>query len=276
VEERSLVHNSLAAQEYGSDYTEPYDVRAAGVGVELGRHLGLLWRLQGSYEEQGALSVKSTPFTGTYAPTIPAWSLREQRVSLRIEHPSSLSLFGSELRLLAELRGGLFEGRDTTIAGSQPRFGRAFVSASIERPIGSQRLVLRSVLGAVGGTPAVPPQEYLFVGGPETGPGYDAHDFAARLAASQRIEWRLPVPFVSIPLGRFGRAPASATLAPFANVMYVARSAPFRPERIGWYPSVGVGMLFFFDLLRLDVARGLRDGEWSVSLDVVRDLWGIL
>jgi hypothetical protein len=44
----------------------------------------------------------------------------------------------------------------------------------------------------------------------------------------------------------------------------------------GWYPAVGVGGLGLFELLRLDVARGLRDGRWTFSLDVSRDYWGIL
>ncbi|HEX6964987.1 MAG TPA: hypothetical protein VF166_04240 [Gemmatimonadaceae bacterium] len=276
LEETSLVRNSLSAQEYGSDYTEPYDVRAAGIGVDMGRHVGLRWHLTGSYETQDALAVHATPATRTYAPTIPAWSIREQRMSLGFERPTSLSWFGTELRLTGELRGGFFQGRDTPIAGSSPHFGRAFLSADIERPVGDERLVLRTALGAVGGSPAAPPQEYIFLGGPTTGPGYDDHAFAARLAASQRIEWRVPVPFVGIPLGRFGRAPASATLAPFVNTIYIARPAPFRASRVGWYPSVGVGALVFFNLLRIDVARGLRDGGWTVSADISRDLWGIL
>ncbi|HET7564720.1 MAG TPA: hypothetical protein VFJ96_06980 [Gemmatimonadaceae bacterium] len=276
LEETSLVRNSLAAQEYGSDYTEPYDVRAAGVGVELGRRFGFRWRVTGSYETQDALSVNATPATRTYAPTIPAWSIREQRLSLAFERPTSLSIFGTELRLTGEVRGGFFQGRDTPITGSAPHFGRAFVAADVERPFGDQRLVLRTALGAVGGSPAVPPQEYIFLGGPTTGPGYNDHEFAARLAASQRIEWHVTVPFIGIPLGRFGRAPASATLAPFVNTIYVSRAAAFRVPRTGWYPSVGVGALIFFNLLRIDVARGLRDGGWTVSADISRDMWGIL
>jgi hypothetical protein len=276
LEETSLVRNSLASQEYGSDFTEPYDVRAVGLALDLGRQLGLRWRARGSYETQDLLGVRGVPSTGRYDPTIPAWSLREQRLEVDLERPTGLAMLGTELYLAASLRGGFFQGRHTPVAGAHPRYGRAFVSARIERPVGRQRLVLASALGMVGGSPAVPPQDYIFLGGPTTGPGYDDHEFAARLAASQRIEWRVPVPFVPIPLGRFGRAPGSVTLAPFVNTMYIARSAPFRPARNGWYPSVGIGTLFFFDLLRLDVARGLRGGQWAVSVDISRDFWGVL
>lgn len=41
-------------------------------------------------------------------------------------------------------------------------------------------------------------------------------------------------------------------------------------------PSVGVGVIGFFDLLRLDVGRTLRGNRWLVSLDVTRDLWPVL
>jgi len=44
----------------------------------------------------------------------------------------------------------------------------------------------------------------------------------------------------------------------------------------GWYPSVGIGALVLFDIVRVDVARGLRRGRWTFSLDVTRDLWPIL
>ena len=43
------------------------------------------------------------------------------------------------------------------------------------------------------------------------------------------------------------------------------------------FPSVGVGLIGFFDLVRLDVARGLRSsGRWTFSIDVARGFWSIL
>jgi hypothetical protein len=32
----------------------------------------------------------------------------------------------------------------------------------------------------------------------------------------------------------------------------------------------------FFDIIRIDVARGLRRGRWTFSIDAGRDLWSIL
>jgi hypothetical protein len=39
---------------------------------------------------------------------------------------------------------------------------------------------------------------------------------------------------------------------------------------------LGVGTLMLFDLVRFDVARGLRDGRWTFSVDLTRDLWPVL
>ena len=51
---------------------------------------------------------------------------------------------------------------------------------------------------------------------------------------------------------------------------------PAIPHRAGAYPSLGLGLLTFFDLVRFDVARGLRGGRWTFGVDVSRDFWSIL
>ncbi|HEX6807943.1 MAG TPA: hypothetical protein VF118_08160, partial [Gemmatimonadaceae bacterium] len=84
--------------------------------------------------------------------------------------------------------------------------------------------------------------------------------------------------FPAISLGAFGRAPATATLAPYLHTMYVTEGAPFRAPARGWYPSVGVGFMVLFDLVRFDVARGLRRGagKWTFSFDLAPALWRVL
>jgi hypothetical protein len=85
------------------------------------------------------------------------------------------------------------------------------------------------------------------------------------------------VPAPGISLGRFGTTPASVTLAPFISADYIDAAARFRPLPTGWYPAVGLGGLGIFDLLRIDVARGLRKpGGWTLWIDVNRDWWGVL
>ena len=123
----------------------------------------------------------------------------------------------------------------------------------------------------------MPPQWVLFAGGPWTAPGYDFHSFATRAYVSQRLELRQPVPFAAIPLGKYGKAPGHITLAPFVQAIAVAAgNATVRTPVSGVYPSVGIGALFFFDLVRADVARGLRNGQWRFAIDIDRSFWGIL
>ena len=276
VSETSLLVNSLAAQEFGTDRTDPYDVRAAGVRVGLGTRWGVRWSLTASHETQSRLAVHAMAWQGRFEPTIPAWSIREERLALDIERPMAPAFLGTEVGGRLQLRGGWFTGRDTSFATSQPRFGRAFLLAELDRRAGASRLVVRTTAGGVVGTPAAPPQEYVYLGGPSTAPGYDFHRFAARFAGSAHVEWQLRVPFVPIGLGPWGRAPGSATLAPYVHTVYVSGAAPFAEPARGWYPSVGVGLAMLFDLVRVDVARGLRGGRWTFSFDLSRSLWGVL
>jgi hypothetical protein len=276
VAERSTAINSFAAQEFGSDASDPYDVRAVGAGAELGVHGGLRWRLEGAYERQDALRVHASPAWGSYEPLVPARGVHEERITLTFGRPTAVQLFGTELRFGGQLRGGFLQPRDSGGVNANSSFARLSLTAHGERALGAGHLVLESTVAGVTAPPDAPPQELVFLGGPVTGPGYDYHQFAGRVGASARVEWRAAVPFFGLSLGPYGHAPASATLAPFATVIYSASDASFARDPAGWYPAIGIGALVFFDMVRVDVARGLRRGRWTFSLDVARDLWPIL
>jgi hypothetical protein len=276
VPERSTAVNSIAAQEFGSDDTDPYDVRGAGIAAELGVHGGLRWRLEGTWERQDSLRIHTAPAWGSYEPTIPARSLHEERLTLGFTRQPTAMLAGIETQFSGQIRAGFTQPLGGDDVHGDAQFARAMLTAHGERALGGGRLVLESTVAGLIGPRAAPPQELVYLGGPVTGPGYDYHEFAGREGGSARIEWRTRVPFFGLSLGPYGRAPASATLAPFATVLYTADSPAFAPKPAGWYPSVGVGALVLFDIVRVDVARGLRRGGWTFSLDVTRDLWPIL
>ena len=277
--ETSLLRNTIAAQEFGSDYTDPYDARGVSVTVDLGQRFGGHWRLTGGYEWQDSLSVNATPASGQYEPTIAAWKLHGPWAIISFERATTLTPGGVEARVSSEVRvshasveGGSNGGRETT-------FGRAWLGLQAERPFGGFRLATRTSVGSTIGSD-LPRQEFVFLGGPTSAPGYEFHELIGRFGASQRVEGRFSIPFVALSLGRYGNTGSTATLAPFAHVAYVAmvdsstRSGAGRG--VGWYPSIGVGLLTVFDLLRFDVAKGLRDGRWAFSVDVIRDFWSIL
>ena len=269
--ETSTVVNSLAAQEFGTDRTEPYDVRGAALHVELARYRGLLARVELAAERQRAVSVRASPARGVFEPTLPAARLRTTRATLRVDRPTVLAWAATELSGRIEIRGALVESR---VDGTRRAFGRAFAELQVERPSTAGRFVFRSTAGALTAG-EVPPQDLVFLGGPTTGPGYAYHQFAGSLGASARAEWRQSVPFPSLGLGRFGRTPRAATLAPYLHTMYLARPSVLS-RGTGWRPSVGTAALLFFDLLRLDIARGVRGGGWTFSIDVSRDFWSVL
>jgi hypothetical protein len=277
VQERSRLVNSLAAQEFGGDVTDPYRVEGVGLGLDAYDVAGLRLRLDGTVERQRALAIRATTAQGSFPRILPATPLRAVRLSLTADRATALSFFGTEVRGTLELRASRLTADDAAVPVPGTSVGRAFASLGIERPIGRHRLVLQTYGGAVGGTDAVPPQEWLWFGGPVSAPGYDFHEFGALAGMSQRVEWRMPMPVPSIPLGRFGRVPGAATLAPFAQATFARRALDADTAHpAGVYPSAGVAVIPFFDLLRVQVARGLRNGKWTLNVDVAREFWGVL
>jgi hypothetical protein len=277
IQERSRVMNSFAAQEFGADATDPYGVQAAGVGLDARNVSGVNVRFDASLERQRPLRVRATPATGSFDPLVAALRSRAKRFALSLERPTTASWFGSELRMNGEVRYSLFT-TDDAATPVDVTTARIFGTVAIERPFEHGRLVLFAAGGAVSGAPAtVPPQELLYFGGPISAPGYAFHELAMRTGGTARIEWRAQIPAPSVSLGRFGRIPGQATLAPFFQQTILGRHAvPGEARPLGGYPSIGIAVQPFFDLMRVQLARGLRQGGWSLNVDVTRDFWSIL
>ncbi len=306
--ERAGVTNSLAAQLFGSDYTTQVDTRAVGV---LGRRSPRdPWALRIAYETDAPVRVAASPIGGRFEGVLPAWRMKGVRVELRgsgggvsggaqsVRRLWTLSTAAGAytdvqvperfVTVISPASGSVAAPALSRVAAASirrdvafplvPLVARATGSLSFERAWrGDRTLVSRSMFGAVGGND-VPPQWLVFAGGPYSAPGYDWHSFDARAFVSQRFEIRQPVPAPAIPLGKFGKAPAHVTLAPFVQALLVTSSARdvVGTPRHGVYPSAGMGVLFFYDLVRADFARGLRDGVWRFNIDIDRGFWGIL
>jgi hypothetical protein len=276
LQERSRIINSLSAQEFGSDATDPYGVQGGGLGIDARGIKGFNLRLDGSIERQRALSIRAVPSEGTFDPLVAARSLRARRATLTFERPTALSVFGTELRINGEFR--LSRVRfDSMATNGYSTIGRAFATLSLERPLDYGRLALLVAGGAVGASGQLSPQEWLYFGGPTSAPGYRFHELGARGGATTRLEWRTQIPAPSVSLGRFGKMPGQATFAPFVQGTFIRRALATDVDHpSGGYPSVGVAVQPFFDLLRIQAARGLRNGRWSLNVDVSREFWGIL
>ena len=279
VPERSGVANSLAAQEFASDHTDPYRVRAV-TGSGTATLLGLGWTVSAARESHAPLEIHAVPARGSFRPTPPAEPVTAMRYTLRAAQPTRLWLLGTEARGLAEVR--------TTVTDSTT-VHRAGLVAEIERPLGGSRIASRTIAATIWSADRLLGQELVFLGGPVSIPGYTARSLVGRSAVAQRVELQLPVPFPSFRLGTFGRSAARAMLAPHATIAWLRGlgTAPTWPETGildpvtrspgGTHRSLGASLLFGFDLLRVDVSRGVdAGGRWTFSLDVNRAFWGVL
>jgi hypothetical protein len=274
--ERAGVTNSLASMLFASDYTTQTDMNAVGVTFRRGPLDPFTFRI--AYEHDAPTHVTGRALARDFAATLPAWRLTGVRAEARgtggwvanDERPASG-------RWSTMLSVGASEGRDPLGTRVQPIAARGYGTLTLERRIaGDRTLMSHTGIGVAGGR-ALPPQWLVFAGGPWSAPGYDFHAFRTRGYLSQRLEIRQPVPAPAIPLGRFGKAPGHVTLAPFVSAIATAGGiASVDTRASGVYPSAGVGVLFFFDLVRADVSRGLRDGAWRFAIDIDRGFWGIL
>jgi hypothetical protein len=281
--ERSLLFNSIGTQEFASDMTDPFNFeqRAGRFVKRFGRsdlsiYLGR--------EQHKQLEVFGKPVTGAFIATPQITPLVGFRGAVGLERamtpwmgPGRLALAvkASALRTIEPpSSSGLVSAGLMSYRGSLNMEHRA--------EIGRSTLVFRESAAAVFSDTTML-QEAVYFGGPTSLPGYGLHEIAGKYGSSTRIELQIPIPSVSIPLGRFGKVPGQAKLAPYVGGAVVSGAPPCTatlgrcPIRgDGFYPTAGIAAISFFDLLRLDFARGLRDGRWMFNIDVNRDFWSIL
>ena len=273
--ESSRARSSIGAQEFGADLTQPFGVR--GVSFTVAGHAASLWRwsAEASGEAQRALKVHAVPARGSYAPTLAADRGDARRLTIRLDRPKAPWTAGNLLQFRTEARLSHFvpEARSASLGATT--VARVYAAAEVERSAGRSTLVGRLSGGGVWGSDGIPLQDGLFAGGPLSGPGYAYHAFRGTGIGTVRVEIRRPVPFVAVPLGRWGRVPGAMQLAPYVGAVSVLGRAKGQGAN-GVFPYVGVGAITVFDLLRLDVARGLRGGGWRFGVDLMRDFWSIL
>lgn len=265
VPERSGLINSFAAQEFGSDFTGLFSARGGALTLAAPSGMAIRPTVELALEDQGMVQVNAVPASGRYEPAEPATPLREARATLHLDAPR-FDLF--EMSATAALSLSAVHDREQSGGQAVSERGSGLATLAATRGMGGGQLALSFLAAGLTNSSRTPPQELIGLGGPITAPGYDFHSLVGARAATAHVEWRFKVPFLPIPLGSWGRAPATATIAPFVHTAWV--------DGKGWYPSIGTGALTVFDLLRFDVARGTRDGRWSFYFDVSRDFWGIL
>jgi hypothetical protein len=300
VDERSRLLNSLAAQEFGSDYTDPYLVRAVGARVELTPLFDFDTRLSGWYERESPLGVHAVPVTGRYEPTALVESEHALRLAIDGTRPPMPWVYGTELTAHVEARARWPSANERVglpgIDSSGPQNTlRGAVQLGVERSFGETRLVTALTAAGVhafSNSGESPVSERVYLGGPTSAPGYDFHSLVSTSAYTAHLEWQIPAPFPAFSLGRYGRVPARGAFAPYVHVAELSGAqgvcgridvptagvgTTCQPQLRGVFPSIGAGYLTPFNVLRLDVARGTgRNGRWYFYVDISRDFWSIL
>jgi hypothetical protein len=267
--EVSGLRNSLAAQEFGSDWSDPYGRRGAFVRAERARGLHRL-SLEVSRSDERPLALRARPTTGRYEPLLLADSAGVWRATVGWSLVSSPTAGARRWGLGVRIAG---TSAETAGSAETQRYLRASFDGEGRWPTGGRgELVTRTVAAGVVGAEATV-QDLVYFGGPVTGPGYAYHSLTGRAGLSQRIEWQVRIPFVAMSLGRFGRVPSTLTMAPWAHGVWLDTPAG---ATNAFSPSAGLGMLGFFDLVRVDVGRTLRGDRWMFSIDLTRDLWPVL
>lgn len=267
--EVSGLRNSIAAQEFGADWTDPYGVRGGLVRLQRAPTGRRSWTAEIARERHDALALRATPTIGRYAPLLAADAVEVTRAGLGWTLAPPADGGTSQFTMHAQLTGA-----SATPAGGGEGVRYVRGSAELEgvHALAGGRLLLRTHLAAVSAGAAVPVQALPVLGGPLTAPGYAFHSLRGRVGAAQRLEWQHRIPFVPLDLGRFGRVPSSLVLAPYGHMAFTRDGAGEWQNA----PSVGLGIIGFFDLLRIDVARTVRGGRWLFSVDVARDFWKVL
>jgi len=141
-------------------------------------------------------------------------------------------------------------------------FGTAVAEASwrVDGPERAWRL--RTDLAAGAASLHTPPQMLFLLGGHGTIPGHEYRSFVGRRFWMARMEGTHPLrpPWVGIrAFAALGSTSLSGTRPPAAWDAH---------DSDGLRAAVGAGLSLGWDVLRLDVARGLRDGRWDVIFSV--------
>ncbi len=263
----SRVVNTLSAQEAGRDFGDYY--LGAGGGLSVTRAAGgrSRVRLEALWERVDSLTVRARWARGAYAranPGVDAGEWAVARLSWRRQTPSFAAR--RDLSGRFELEGGL----------GPADYGRVFGEVRWQLPAGGSLVVVRAAGGAA--SKGVPRHRAFVLGGRGTLLGEPFRSLGGRAMGLVSTEWRIPVPIPEIGLGSFAGTGRRMTLAPNVAVGWTGGPVPgFFAQPDGRVDvTLGLGLGWFHDLLRLDAGWGIRSRRIGFSVDVSRDFWDIL
>lgn len=258
--------NSILAQEVGRDYGD-YVLRDRAhltLRQRVGARGGIT--VQGGVERTQDAAVVTAPAHGSFRPNPPLGSgvFGVGRLTVERRH-SALTVQGGVAASL-QIEGGI---------GDTSRYVRMHAAARVQVPVASSDVVLRGWGGV--GSAALPPHRSFVLGGRGTLVTEPFRAWGGRHAAFGMLEWRARAPVPAIPLGPLLSTGRHVVVAPYVAAGWAGGDMAGVPWRAtsGVRPTVGVGLEWFHRLLRVDLGVNV-DGDVGWTVDIGRDLWGIL
>ena len=261
--------NSFASQEFGADYGDYYLADGARLTYRHGSGVRGEWSAALGRETIRSLAVTAEPANGSFRPN-PALGGGETGVdlaqlALRRRSEGFAVRRDVHYELVAET--GRADGGNTYV--------RVSGTGHLLLPAGATRLLVRALGGVA--THALPAHRSFVLGGRGTLLGDDFRRWGGGRMALAHLEWRVPVPFVSLRLGPYTRTPRQLTVAPYVAAGWADRPVPGTPwvATPGTRVTLGLG-LEWLGVFRFEAGVGADSRRVGFALDVTRDFWGIL
>jgi hypothetical protein len=259
--------NSILAQEFADDYGDYYLATegVASVRAALGPRSFLKGSL-GAIDTE-SMAVVANPATGTFRDNRPLGVGRLLFAKVDIERRSAGFTAGNGVSAHLNVEGG------TWVDGE---YLRVLAGGRGAMAIAGTDLVTRAWVGW--GSSELPAHRGFSIGGRGTLVSEPFRAWGGRRAAFGALEWRIPVPFVAVPLGSRVSTGGRMFLAPFVSAGWSGGSVlnGLGGPSDGVRPVVGLAVEWFHSLLRAEFGMSLRDGRFGAIFDVSRDLWPIL
>jgi hypothetical protein len=273
--------NTLSSAFAGRDFLDPYFASGVTLGVE--HQLNSTWRfgvdLSAEHAKSASLEYRDALVgSARFRPIRPITNgdILGATLSLRREGSANArSTWNGGVAV--ELGKFNFTVLSNAIYPPNRSFARGLFDAGIKSASLDQRTVLRLNLNAGIGSTYVPWQRFFLLGGQGTLPGYGYRVFAgSRFGLAQALVTRdVKPPWVR--LRAFGGAGWTGSSG---RIGIVNSTLPFgwnASTTDGVKTSVGIGAGLLWDIIRLDVARGLSSGgRTRLYLSVTPDLADIL
>jgi len=254
----SAALNTLGGLLADEDYTDPYFSSSAELRFDwpIGG-LGTM-RVAGVWERHRSgenVAADATTGTGTYSPVLRI----DEGDGGALEVSYSRGTDARGFKTSATGRIGNFDGKE---------YAALWWDTSLQHRLGTSRTSVEASLQLGLSSREAPVQSLYLIGGRHTLPGYPYRSFVGNQVVLMRIAVSRPVlaPWLSL-----------RSFAAMGKAGFDSRELPVEwPDRStrGVKSSAGIGMAFGWDLLFLDVGRGLNEGGgWEFVLSVQRRFW---